>query len=115
MDTEQIFQHVRASARVASLSKRDRQICEVVAKGLSHKEAAFQLGIAHGTLKVYLSERIYKKLGVENQAGLIRFWIEHVEVLLGGDCSNCAIRQSMLAVIGGSPVPFNACKTESGM
>jgi DNA-binding NarL/FixJ family response regulator len=79
------------------LTRREREITELVAQGLSHKETAARLGLAAGTVKVYLSHSIYPKLGVRSQGALIRYWIEKVEMPERGDCSTCCLRQAHLS------------------
>jgi DNA-binding NarL/FixJ family response regulator len=85
----------------AALSTRERQVAELIAKGLSHKETGAQLGIAPGTVKVYLSNSVYPKLGVASQGELIRYWIEKVEMPERGDCAKCCLR---MAHLGGPDV-----------
>jgi hypothetical protein len=63
-------------------------------RGFRKRKSAFQTGLATGTVKIYLSTRVYVKLGVGSQAELIRYWIERVEMPNRGDCSNCCLRQN---------------------
>jgi two-component system nitrate/nitrite response regulator NarP len=53
-------------SRHCRLSKREGELVNLVALGLSNKEIAYTLGIAVGTVKVYLS-RIFDKLGVSDR------------------------------------------------
>lgn len=78
------------------LHPRERQICELVAQGLAHKETAARLGITCGTVKQVLSTKIFPKLGLSSQAELIRYWIMNVEMPTRGDCSTCCLRQNAM-------------------
>lgn len=49
-----------------ALTKRQREIMELVARGLSNKAIAEELGLAAGTVKMHTS-RIFRQLGVENR------------------------------------------------
>jgi DNA-binding NarL/FixJ family response regulator len=51
------------------LTKREFELTMLVAKGLCNKDAARQLNISEGSVKVYLN-RIYKKLQVNNRVEL---------------------------------------------
>lgn len=55
--------------RFESLAPRERQIVEAVGRGLRNREIGAELGIAEGSVKVYLN-RIFDKLGVENRTEL---------------------------------------------
>lgn len=52
------------------LSNREKQLIELVARGLPNKQIAFDLGISEPTVKFYLRE-IYRKVG-GNRHQLIR-------------------------------------------
>ncbi len=52
--------------RQVKLSPRESQLVTLVMKGLKNKEIAFRLGIAEGTVKVYLS-RLFDKTGVQDR------------------------------------------------
>jgi DNA-binding NarL/FixJ family response regulator len=54
-----------------SLSKRETEVLERVAQGLTSAEISSQLSIAKGTVEVH-RENIMRKLGVRNIAGLVR-------------------------------------------
>lgn len=60
--------------KVAKLTSREREIVQLIAEGLNNKEIASQLGLS---LKTVLAHRnnIMRKLGIHNQAQLIRFAI----------------------------------------
>ncbi len=59
------------TARFASLSAREREVCEGVARGMLNKQIAVELGIAERTVREHRS-RGMKKLGVESAAELGR-------------------------------------------
>lgn len=61
--------------RLASLSERERQVFELVARGKMNKAIAFELGISERTVEVHRS-RLMQKLGVESVAQLVRIKIE---------------------------------------
>jgi LuxR family transcriptional regulator, maltose regulon positive regulatory protein len=52
------------------LTAREREVSELMAKGLSNKEIAAQLVISQATVKVHL-RHVYEKLGVRNRASAI--------------------------------------------
>jgi PAS domain S-box-containing protein len=58
------------------LSRRERQVLDLVVSGLSSKEAARRLGLSPASVDTYRS-RIMQKLGIENLPGLVRFAIRH--------------------------------------
>jgi len=49
-----------------SLTRREREVLELVAQGLANRQVAEQLGISVGTVKWHLV-RIYRKLNVCNR------------------------------------------------
>jgi two-component system nitrate/nitrite response regulator NarP len=53
----------------AALSRRERQLVELVAQGLRNRDIAGKLGITEGTVKVYLNA-IFDKWGVANRTEL---------------------------------------------
>jgi DNA-binding NarL/FixJ family response regulator len=52
-----------------ALTARERQVVVLVSQALANKEIAWQLHLAEGTVKVYLST-IYKKLEIPNRTKL---------------------------------------------
>ena len=52
-----------------SLSPRERQLINLVRKGLRNREIADQLGVTEGTIKVYL-HAVFEKLGVNSRTEL---------------------------------------------
>lgn len=57
------------------LSPRESQIAGLVADGYPNKEIAWELGLTHGTIKVYVSN-IFAKTGMDNRTKLARWWWE---------------------------------------
>ena len=53
-----------------ALSKREREIAQLVCEGLSDKEVARQLHISDGTIRAHL-HRIYQKLAIDNRTMLV--------------------------------------------
>lgn len=62
--------------RVA-LTRRERQLLGVLAKGLKNKEIAYELGISEGTVKVYLSH-LFKKVGANDRFDLALFALRNI-------------------------------------
>ena len=69
----EIAEHTRrAEARAASappLTRRERELIELVRQGLRNRDIAAELGVTEGTVKVYL-HAIFDKLQVENRTEL---------------------------------------------
>jgi len=59
--------HPSRSDDVSPLTPRERQVLALVARGMTNREAAEQLGIGEESVKTYL-ERAYGKLGVSRRA-----------------------------------------------
>lgn len=55
--------------QLAQLTVRERQIVNLVCKGLSNKAIAQQVGTAQGTVKIHLNN-IFRKLGLSNRTSL---------------------------------------------
>lgn len=62
----------RQSKKVVDLTKRERQILQLIAEGFTSKEIARQLNLSSNTVRVHRTN-IMRKLDIHNQAGLIRF------------------------------------------
>ena len=60
-----------ARERLARLTKRERQVCELVARGLLNKQIAYELGTVEKTVKVHRG-RMMRKLEVDSVAALVR-------------------------------------------
>jgi DNA-binding NarL/FixJ family response regulator len=58
-----------------TLSRRERQVLELLAAGDMNKVIAHKLGVSEQTVKNHCS-RIYIKLNTTNRAGAIRAWFE---------------------------------------
>lgn len=57
--------------RYEVLTPREREVCELVAKGLLNKQIAAELGTVEKTIKVHRG-RVMKKLGLDSVADLVR-------------------------------------------
>ena len=58
------------SRRLARLTKRERQVCDQVARGLLNKQIASELGMSEKTVKVHRG-RVMRKLDVDSVAALV--------------------------------------------
>jgi FixJ family two-component response regulator len=58
------------SRRLARLTKRERQVCDLVAQGLLNKQIASELGASEKTVKVHRG-RVMTKLDVDSVASLV--------------------------------------------
>ena len=58
------------------LTKRERTLLEAVARGLSTKAISRELWISEKTVKFHLTN-IYRKLGVHNRTGAMRYAFDH--------------------------------------
>jgi RNA polymerase sigma factor (sigma-70 family) len=56
--------------RFATLTRRERQVCELVAQGLPNKQIGFELGTSENTVKVHRG-RVMSKLRVDSVAALV--------------------------------------------
>jgi DNA-binding NarL/FixJ family response regulator len=80
--SEQIGSVLDAFARVAPpvltdkakapLSRREREVAELVAEGFSNREISAQLGLSQHTIKNYLFH-IYEKLGMSSRVDLVLY------------------------------------------
>jgi DNA-binding NarL/FixJ family response regulator len=59
------------------LSRREGQLMRLASQGLCNKEMAFTLGIAEGTVKVYLS-KLFKKVGVTDRFELALYGLRNL-------------------------------------
>ncbi|HKP59964.1 MAG TPA: FHA domain-containing protein [Polyangiales bacterium] len=73
--TQPIERRVEASA-LGNLSPRERQLLPLLARGLSQRELAAQLGVTVKTIETYRT-RIGHKLGLTSRAGLVRFALDN--------------------------------------
>ena len=61
---------VPGGKRAPVLSPREREVATLVARGLSNKEVARELGLSSGTVKIHLHS-IFQKLGAKSRYRLI--------------------------------------------
>lgn len=61
--------------RLAVLTPRERQVFELVARGVTHREIAEQLGIGKKSVDTYRA-RLYQKLGINSRAELVAIALE---------------------------------------
>ena len=54
---------------VPALTRRERELINLVRQGLRNRDIAAQLGVTEGTVKVYL-HALFDKLGVDNRTEL---------------------------------------------
>ena len=77
IDSDSMFEtrRQRAAIKVADLPPRQRQILELMAKGLLNKQIAHELGIAEKTVKMHRAMAI-ERLGASTSADAIRIAVE---------------------------------------
>ena len=61
---------VSSAPRLSVLTPRERQVFELVARGVTHREIAEQLGIGKKSVDTYRA-RLYQKLGINSRAELV--------------------------------------------
>ena len=61
----------RARELLARLTPREREVCELVARGLLNKQIADLLGTSHRTVKIHRA-RVIQKLNVDSVADVVR-------------------------------------------
>ncbi|UFS61742.1 response regulator transcription factor [Sulfurimonas sp. HSL-3221] len=64
------------TAMTAALSKRELEVLSLIARGLSYKEIAAELGVSPKTVSTYRT-RILEKLNLSSTTELLRFAFEH--------------------------------------
>src|SRR5271170_7877888 len=57
------------SVKYSGLSKREREVMHLAARGLANKTIAHELRVAEGTIKIHL-HRVYQKLGIRSRFAL---------------------------------------------
>jgi FixJ family two-component response regulator len=73
-DAAQRLRHddaARARELLARLTPREREVCELVARGLLNKQIADLLGTSHRTVKIHRA-RVMQKLNVDSVADVVR-------------------------------------------
>jgi len=68
---EEYARHRELQDRLASLSRRERQVLDCVLAGMSNKEAAFALGISAKAIEMYRSN-LMKKMAAKTFVQLVR-------------------------------------------
>lgn len=66
-----LSQNKSALERFSTLSAREREVCELLVRGLKTHEIAKELGISEATLKIHKS-RVYKKMQTKSIVELVR-------------------------------------------
>ena len=73
-DATQRLRHddtTKARELLARLTPREREVCDLVARGLLNKQIADRLGTSHRTVKIHRA-RMMQKLNVESVADVVR-------------------------------------------
>jgi RNA polymerase sigma factor (sigma-70 family) len=60
--------------RLSRLTRREREVCDLVARGLPNKEIAYELGTSEKTVKTHRG-RVMRKLEVDSIAALVRLML----------------------------------------
>lgn len=70
---QQATHHARreAAGRLARLTTREREVCDLIARGLLNKQIAYELRSSENTIKVHRA-RVMRKLQVDSVAALVR-------------------------------------------
>ncbi len=63
------------TARFARLTRREREVCDLVARGLLNKQVAYKLGTGEKVVKVHRS-RAMRKLEIDSVAALVRLLLK---------------------------------------
>jgi len=72
---KRVYDHDQLLARIESLSKRERQVFERVARGQANKVIAYDLNVSERTVEVHRAE-VMKKMGARTLAMLVRMHLE---------------------------------------
>lgn len=77
VDSDSLFatRRARAVEQVRGLPRRQREVLEMIARGLLNKQIAYQLGIAEKTVKMHRA-LLLERLGVATSAEAIRIAVE---------------------------------------
>lgn len=58
-----------------SLSVRHRRVMDLLIQGKTNKEIASEMCVSEGSVKVYLSNAIFPRLGVHNRNDAVRVYL----------------------------------------
>lgn len=70
------FQRADVPREYAELTKREREVLDLILDGLQNKEVAHRLGLSEGTVRNHVS-RIFDILGVHNRTALVLWAFEN--------------------------------------
>ena len=65
-----------ATERLARLTRREREVCDLIARGLLNKQIAFELGASENTVKVHRA-RVMHKLRLDSVPALVQLVSGH--------------------------------------
>jgi two-component system, LuxR family, response regulator FixJ len=82
-DQERQAERSEVEGRLATLSKRERDVLEGLVAGLANKEIAYQLGISARTIEIYRAN-LMTKMQAGSLSDLVRMAL--VAGMLGRDC-----------------------------
>jgi DNA-binding CsgD family transcriptional regulator len=77
------------AALPGGLTETEFKVAAIAARGISLRQVAEEMGWTYGSLKVYLTSKVYRKLGIHSQAELVRWWVDRVENR--GNCDTCIL------------------------
>jgi two-component system nitrate/nitrite response regulator NarL len=66
----------REGSRLDMLSKRQEQVVQLVAQGLTNRDVAAQLGLSQNTIRNYLFD-IFNRVGVSTRVELVRYFLHN--------------------------------------
>ena len=69
----QRFHKPRSAGTTATISPREEELLQHLAKGRAYKEAAAEMGVSLDTVRTYI-RRIYEKLQVNSRQGAVERW-----------------------------------------
>jgi DNA-binding NarL/FixJ family response regulator len=72
----EVLSHSRVESPLKRLSRRERQVLQLVAEGRSSTQIAATLNLSPKTVDTYRS-RLMQKLNIGDVAGLVKFAIQH--------------------------------------
>jgi two-component system response regulator FixJ len=72
---ELLDQHEAIRVRLASLTSREREVLELIVRGLANKVMAAELGLSPRTVELHRS-RVMEKMGANSLAQLVRMFID---------------------------------------